>query len=68
MGNVRLVAKLAFPKAWQWNTYIDLLILKSYFEVVVDSLVGDCAQQSHIGNTCGLLLCEPFTPIGLEDT
>lgn len=60
--------KLAFLKGWQWNTYIDLLILKSCFQVLVDSLVGDCAQESHIGDACGLLLCEPFTPVGLVNT
>lgn len=47
------------------SAHIDLLVEKALLEVLVDRLVSDRAEQSHVRHTGLLLLLEPLGPVGL---
>lgn len=47
------------------STHVDLLVEESLLEVIVDRVVCDGAEQSHVRHARRLLLLEPFAPVGL---
>lgn len=55
----------AFDECLERKTHVDLLICESRLEVSVDLVIGNGAEERHIGYTSRLLAPEPFTPVRL---
>lgn len=66
MGDVRLrgVSVLSIRRL-TCGTYINLPILKTLLQVVIDTFVGNGRQQRHIRHA-DLFLLESFLPVGLR--
>jgi hypothetical protein len=64
MGDVRL-SQSTYIEFSDMLAYIDLLVIKPRFEVIIDSLIRNGTEQRHIPYTRLLLLPESLGPIRL---
>jgi hypothetical protein len=55
MGDICLVQS-AMPKQPEPVAYIDLLVVESLLEIIIDSFIRDCAKKRHVSYTSLLLL------------
>ena len=49
------------------TAYIDLLVVEPLFQIVIDSLIRDCAKKRHVPYTSLLFLSQSFRPVRLHN-